>query len=363
MTAVHQLQEEADLHVSPLPSVPLMVSEEIPTGFVQLVLLGVDIGEMRFIGPQLEGEAEGISFADLEGKLKQANWVPSGLMQILAWLALGAPGTDEEDWERKPKDIFKNVIENIDREYQWEQPRVNYDPMGIEIQIKKRIIEKKIKYPKIKNPVIKNFIVWDIGRPDGLFTVNGHKGWDILYKVIQKPEKMEKAEIIIGSTDSNPSRTVIDALKNARKNFLEKCYSEKSWRNKLKDRLGSEWARANSSESERLKNLLITSAAVMLTLSHMYMKKDDTEMLGIINDVINHRDKISKKLSYYKNKYSIRTLDGNFIKTSPFAKMSSLHPLFLYSPVVLRRLLEETITTGEMIIYTPSGENPILWDL
>lgn len=143
MTAVHQLQEEADLHVSPLPSVPLMVSEEIPTGFVQLVLLGVDIGEMRFIGPQLEGEAEGISFADLEGKLKQANWVPSGLMQILAWLALGAPGTDEEDWERKPKDIFKNVIENIDREYQWEQPRVNYDPMGIEIQIKKRIIEKK----------------------------------------------------------------------------------------------------------------------------------------------------------------------------------------------------------------------------
>ncbi|WP_162800593.1 NUDIX hydrolase [Acidibrevibacterium fodinaquatile] len=357
MTAVHQLQEEAGLHVSPLQKVPLMVSEETPTGFVQLVLLGVDIGEMGFVGPQLEGEAEGISFADLEGKLKPANWVPSGLMQILVWLALGAPGTDEKDWKQKPKDIFENAIKKVTPNYPWEQPRISYDPMGIEIEFKERTIEGEAK----------NSVIWNIGRPDCRFEEERHKGWEIRHNVIQKTEKIEEAHNITKSgysnksKDSIPSRTVIDAFKSVRKRFLAKHYSDNKWREKLIEKLNSEWGRANSTNSDNLKTLLIRSAAIMLTLSKLYLKnKNDTNMFYKICAIINHKDKIKNLCSYYENIYRI---DVNQGRIRGRIKTPSLHPLFLYSPVVLIRLLEETITTGQRLIYTPSMKNPILWDL
>jgi hypothetical protein len=91
-TATREIREEADPVEIPR-RMPCMLSLELgDKPFVQLTFLGVDAPPDAIQpGPRQEGHVYEWKFNDLSKRLVEGDWVPSGRMAFLAWLALGAP--------------------------------------------------------------------------------------------------------------------------------------------------------------------------------------------------------------------------------------------------------------------------------
>ena len=93
-TIIREVYEETRirLHWDALP--PMMIAQELSTGFIQLALLGLTVSRSAL--DSLENNWEGVSvripFDHLADALNDPTWVPSGKAQMLAWLAKGAPG-------------------------------------------------------------------------------------------------------------------------------------------------------------------------------------------------------------------------------------------------------------------------------
>ncbi|MCB2262648.1 MAG: hypothetical protein LGR52_06880 [Candidatus Thiosymbion ectosymbiont of Robbea hypermnestra] len=94
-TLARELSEETQAFF-PIDNVPpMMVSTEVSTGFIQLVLLGVSLSKRSVddMEGNWEGSIEQIPFDQLPSVLSSRDWVPSGRAHILAWLGIGAPNT------------------------------------------------------------------------------------------------------------------------------------------------------------------------------------------------------------------------------------------------------------------------------
>lgn len=95
-TAKREIVEETSLGLTWSKETPMVMGREIETGFIQFVLLGVDIptdDTETLLRKNWEGEVVKLSFDRLEEFLlsDNINWVPSGKLFVLAWLAAGAP--------------------------------------------------------------------------------------------------------------------------------------------------------------------------------------------------------------------------------------------------------------------------------
>lgn len=73
---------------------PMMMAQELTTGFIQLVFLGINISSVaaKRVQENWEGKPIRVPFKGLHTALLDPTWVPSGKAHVLAWLALGAPG-------------------------------------------------------------------------------------------------------------------------------------------------------------------------------------------------------------------------------------------------------------------------------
>lgn len=96
-TIIREVDEEARIKLSLEKLPPLLVMEEVLTGFIQVALLGINIkAEQANQLPEnprpIEGRPVRIPFDHLQDLLLRPNWVPTGKAAVLAWLALGAPG-------------------------------------------------------------------------------------------------------------------------------------------------------------------------------------------------------------------------------------------------------------------------------
>jgi hypothetical protein len=93
-TLEREVHEESQVSASIDTAVPMMLSQELEWGFIQLVFLGLPIPESAL--DRLSGNWEGsilpIRFDSLDAALCDEDWVPSGKAHVLAWLGAGAPG-------------------------------------------------------------------------------------------------------------------------------------------------------------------------------------------------------------------------------------------------------------------------------
>jgi hypothetical protein len=92
-TAQRETKEKCGIGFD-LPRLPnLLLGEELKIGFVFLTVLGVciskDMLDNAMSNP--EGRIVRVKAAELPGRLHDHDWVPAGKIQVLAWLALGAP--------------------------------------------------------------------------------------------------------------------------------------------------------------------------------------------------------------------------------------------------------------------------------
>ena len=91
---------------------PICVAEEIDTGFIQYVYLGVRVTAAQFeqLSQNSEGDLVKVGFDELKPLLSDGSrWVPTGRAQVLMWLGMGAPGAG---WNAKfqgqtPQEVFK----------------------------------------------------------------------------------------------------------------------------------------------------------------------------------------------------------------------------------------------------------------
>lgn len=113
-TVLREVLEESRISLHIDSSCPMILAKELATGFVQLVFLGIDIsgGDARRIEHTWEGNVEQIAFSELIGSLRTDNWVPSGKVHVLAWLALGAPGLmgRARFGEYSPRKAFDSLV-------------------------------------------------------------------------------------------------------------------------------------------------------------------------------------------------------------------------------------------------------------
>lgn len=115
-TTVREVAEETRAHIKIDHAALAFISVEEPTGFIQLVYPGVDLAEDAV--PSIWGKSEGrvvvCPFHQLENLLRSSNWVESGRMAYLAWLALGAPLTSGHSFgSRKARAIYRHVIRDL----------------------------------------------------------------------------------------------------------------------------------------------------------------------------------------------------------------------------------------------------------
>lgn len=112
------LQREVHEESSSTPAAPsratvTMLSEELTTGFIQCVFLGIDMDLSKRASETYEGRACPIPFDELEDELLWGAWVPSGKLHVLAWLALGAPGLapSQTFGQRSARGLFEAVMQ------------------------------------------------------------------------------------------------------------------------------------------------------------------------------------------------------------------------------------------------------------
>ncbi len=87
-TAVREIFEETNIKVEIDRDINVLVSQELSTGFIQFVYLGVDIPkrELEGISHSLEGEIERYKFKNIPALLDEPSWIPSGKSHLKAWL-------------------------------------------------------------------------------------------------------------------------------------------------------------------------------------------------------------------------------------------------------------------------------------
>lgn len=93
-TMLREVFEESGLIVRRYDE-PVCVAQELDTGFIQYVYLGVRItsAQSAQLSQNSEGDLERVPFDELKKQLAdKERWVPTGRAQILMWLGLGAPG-------------------------------------------------------------------------------------------------------------------------------------------------------------------------------------------------------------------------------------------------------------------------------
>jgi 8-oxo-dGTP pyrophosphatase MutT (NUDIX family) len=96
-TLAREVEEEARIKLTFEKKTPLLIMEEMQTGFIQVAFLGMTIsaGQADHLldNPRpVEGKPVKVHFDDLQDLLRHPDWVPTGKAAVLAWLALGAPG-------------------------------------------------------------------------------------------------------------------------------------------------------------------------------------------------------------------------------------------------------------------------------
>lgn len=127
LTAKREIHEESQASVLYEDTPPMIIVLEKTTRFLQLVFLGANISKKQF--EELEENWEGkrlltISFDDLgafmtdpiatdlaKGGKREISWVPTGKAHVLAWLALGAFGTKQDETfnSLSPIDLFLHL--------------------------------------------------------------------------------------------------------------------------------------------------------------------------------------------------------------------------------------------------------------
>lgn len=92
-TARREIAEEIGVAIDFAALPPLLLCEELNVGFVNLGVLGVpiDAAALAQARGNHEGAIECIGFDALPQRLSPADWAEAGRVQLLAWLALGAP--------------------------------------------------------------------------------------------------------------------------------------------------------------------------------------------------------------------------------------------------------------------------------
>lgn len=104
-TIKREILEETGLSPRWRQKIPVLISEELKTGFIQVVFLGlsVEADDLCNLLPNWEGKGiERIPFGDLKNclldpdNLAASGWTPTGMVHVLSWLALGAPNCNPE---------------------------------------------------------------------------------------------------------------------------------------------------------------------------------------------------------------------------------------------------------------------------
>jgi 8-oxo-dGTP pyrophosphatase MutT (NUDIX family) len=113
-TMVREVFEESGLIVRRYQE-PICVMQELDTGFIQYVHLGVRVTKEQFhqLSQNSEGDLIRLPYDELSKTLmNEQDWVPTGRAQILMWLGLGAPGAG---WHAKfdkmsAKEVFGALV-------------------------------------------------------------------------------------------------------------------------------------------------------------------------------------------------------------------------------------------------------------
>lgn len=113
-TMIREIFEESGTIIRPF-SEPVCVAEEVDTGFIQYVSLGVRITneQCKQIKENDEGDIFCVSFKQLPRLLQDSrDWVPTGRAHLLMWLALGAPGAGlfPRFDGASPKELFSRIV-------------------------------------------------------------------------------------------------------------------------------------------------------------------------------------------------------------------------------------------------------------
>jgi 8-oxo-dGTP pyrophosphatase MutT (NUDIX family) len=98
-TAQREVHEELNVTFQRKKHIPKMLAVELLTGFIQFVLLGVDVSgeDVEASRVNWEGRKVAVRFDDLPELLfdNETEWVPTGKAHLLAWLGLGAPAASQ----------------------------------------------------------------------------------------------------------------------------------------------------------------------------------------------------------------------------------------------------------------------------
>lgn len=113
-TIAREVQEEAQIRLALEEFPPMMMAQELSTGFMQLVFLGVPVSRLglRGLEDNWEGGVVQVPFKNLSDFLRDPTWVPSGKAHVLAWLALGAPGggASPRFGNLKAREVFTSAV-------------------------------------------------------------------------------------------------------------------------------------------------------------------------------------------------------------------------------------------------------------
>ena len=124
-TARREVLEESKVSLAWETPPPMLLSTELTTGFVQFVLLGVNVSryDIERASPNREGTGlSRVPFDELHDSLaggdspdpaaSHTGWVPSGKAHVLTWLALGAPGAKSRPrfGRHSPAELFDTLV-------------------------------------------------------------------------------------------------------------------------------------------------------------------------------------------------------------------------------------------------------------
>lgn len=123
-TLRREVLEESRAGITWASPPPALLSKELETGFIQFTLLGVNVSaaDAERMEHSPEGTVTLVAFDDLLHRLQgsvapgplspHTGWVPTGRAAVLAWLALGAPGSSKplRFGGRSGSEVFDLVI-------------------------------------------------------------------------------------------------------------------------------------------------------------------------------------------------------------------------------------------------------------
>lgn len=115
-TVLREVLEETHANIALDKATPMVIMEEVRTGFVQVAYLGcvISAAMRQDIEENAEGHVVWIGYDDLERRLREdTTWVPTGKAGVLAWLAMAAPGAGHRPRFGKlsPTQLFKRLTD------------------------------------------------------------------------------------------------------------------------------------------------------------------------------------------------------------------------------------------------------------